>query len=740
MMKRRFWKNGLLLLLLAALLCAMGVYAWAAEELPAGGDMVKMPALETSADSFNMLALDGNGNPALKEGNYVNWIDRLDLTDADYALTFYQWLEDNCYTVLADPTQHPQLESGEYAYLAATIQGTGYFTYTGNKETDGQAALNAVYGQIAQNETAAFGYITAAYSAFDRDHPEVFWLSGKSQVMDMIGYSYYTSGKVTFTQYIYFVLQTEDFDLRADAYQDTAALSAAISERDNAVAQIVSQAQGSSYDMVQSFNRWLTTHNCYNSNISGADNDVYECISALTGSVGIHGPVCEGYARALKVLCDEMNIPCVLVDGKARTGAGGSEAHMWNYVQMDDGNWYAVDVTWNDPTVSGITSAVSGYEDEDYLLVGSETVIGSLPFIQSHPVSNTVTTNGTAFTNGPVLSAAAYTPAAVVVPEIKAKSFSLSFEDEILVNFYYTVSDLTDVTEHGMLVFYSEPDTVRFESADEVYRDGSYDEVKARYAVTTTGIPAKKMGETRYYVGYAALSDGTYAYSTAYDYSPKKYSMNMLGKDSTSAKQKSLCVAMLNYGAAAQTYFGYKTDALMNSELTQEQQALVISYDSSLFKGSVAAEGGKIGSFANTGSGFSKKSVTVSFEGAFCINYYFTPNQAVTGEMTLYCWTPEDYASAQVLTAENASDVVAMTDAGDGRYWAQVNGIAAKALDKTYYVAAVYTDAEGNTHCTGVIAYSLSKYCINNAKEGNAMQELAANTAMYGYYAAEYFR
>ena len=46
-------------------------------------------------------------------------------------------------------------------------------------------------------------------------------------------------------------------------------------------------------------------------------------------------------------------------------------------------------------------------------------------------------------------------------------------------------------------------------------------------------------------------------------------------------------------------------------------------------------------------------------------------------------------------------------------------------------------DAEGNTHCTGVIAYSLSKYCLNNAN-GN-MGALAQATAMYGYYAAQYF-
>ncbi len=326
----------------------------------------------------------------------------------------------------------------------------------------------------------------------------------------------------------------------------------------------------------------------------------------------------------------------------------------------------------------------------------------------------------------------------VVKPEITAKSFTLSFEDEILVNFYYAVSDTTNVLEHGMLVFYQDPGTPDFSIADKVYNEPVYDSAKARYMATTDGIAAKEMGDTRYYVAYAKLTDGTYAYSKAYDYSPKKYAMNLLPKASTSDKQKALCVAMLNYGAAAQTYFGYNTDNLMNAELTAEQKALNIAYDETLFKNSVAADPAKIGSFAATATGFSKKSATVSFEGAFSINYYFTPSAAVSGDMTLYIWTPEAYAAAATLTAENAT-VVPMVAGTDGRYFGQVEGIAAKSLDETYYVAGVYTDANGNTYCTGVIAYSLSKYCINNAKPGKDMQELASATAMYGYYAMLYF-
>jgi hypothetical protein len=321
--------------------------------------------------------------------------------------------------------------------------------------------------------------------------------------------------------------------------------------------------------------------------------------------------------------------------------------------------------------------------------------------------------------------------APVVAPVVDLASASLSFEDEILVNVYYTISDTTYVVKHGLLMFETNPGQANIANANGVYTGSA---AGANYIGTTDGIAAKEMGDDRYYCAYAQLSNGEYVYSRMVQYSPKKYATNMLGRESTSAEQKALCVAMLNYGAAAQTFFNYRTDALMNAGLTAEQKALVMDYNASLFTGAVPVDSSKVGGFGET-SGFAAKSASVSFEGAFAVNYYFTPSTAVSGDLKLYIWTPEDYAAATRLTAKNASTVVSMKAQADGSYWGQVEGIAAKMLDKTYYVAGVYADAQGNTYCTGVIAYSLSKYCMNNAKPGKDMQELAGATAMYGYYA-----
>jgi hypothetical protein len=404
-----------------------------------------------------------------------------------------------------------------------------------------------------------------------------------------------------------------------------------------------------------------------------------------------------------------------------------------------------------------LQSAIVGEEiyDEDWNYIGTaepELIWGQRVGVDSWPVlggekvyqvkacdgesaaySNTDVDGAHVLVDGVCTICGFYTEA----PTLTGKSFSLSFRDEILVNFYYNVENGGSIAEQGMLVFNTDPGTPEFALADQVYTGSITDGTK--FMNTTTGIAAKYMGDSRYYCAYAKLIDGTYVYSPLYQYSPKQYAMNMLGKASTSAKQKALCVAMLNYGAAAQKYFGYNAANLMNSELTAEQQALVIAYDPSLFTGAVAADSSKTGAFAATSSGFSKRSATVSFEGAFCVNYYFTPNCTVSGDMTLYIWTPEAYAAADTLTAENAAGTMTMVAGSDGRYWGRVSGIAAKDLDETYYVAGVYTDADGNTYCTGVIAYSLSEYCMRKAVNGNKMQQLASAAAMYGYYAQAHF-
>lgn len=86
-----------------------------------------------------------------------------------------------------------------------------------------------------------------------------------------------------------------------------------------------------------------------------------------------HQIVCEGYARAFKMLLDDLNIPCILVNGAYSSG-NIYEEHMWTYVQLDNGKWYAVDVTF-DNTDEMIDSGYEGQIEKistEYFLAGDD--------------------------------------------------------------------------------------------------------------------------------------------------------------------------------------------------------------------------------------------------------------------------------------------------------------------------------------------------------------------------------
>ena len=102
---------------------------------------------------------------------------------------------------------------------------------------------------------------------------------------------------------------------------------------------------------------------------------------------------------------------------------------------------------------------------------------------------------------------------------------------------------------------------------------------------------------------------------------------------------------------------------------------------------------------------------------------------------TFYYWDAETYNSVSKLTAQNATGKITMVSDGKGNWGAAVEGIAAKDMDSTVYVAGIYT-SNGTSYPTNVIAYSLGNYCKTVAANGEAF---GAATAVYGYYAKAYF-
>lgn len=158
--------------------------------------------------------------------------------------------------------------------------------------------------------------------------------------------------------------------------------------------EIGRQLQGySQYEQVREVHNWLINNIEYDVDLEA--QEPYSIVGALTEGKA----VCEGYARSFKYILDELNIPCVLVSGTGTNSNGETESHAWNYVQLN-GNWYAVDVTWDDPVIVGGSTGSTYLDDETryrHFLKGSNS------FLSSHSENGNLTPNSMEF-DFPMLS------------------------------------------------------------------------------------------------------------------------------------------------------------------------------------------------------------------------------------------------------------------------------------------------------------------------------------------------
>ena len=320
----------------------------------------------------------------------------------------------------------------------------------------------------------------------------------------------------------------------------------------------------------------------------------------------------------------------------------------------------------------------------------------------------------------------------VKAPTLLPGSGGLAFKDEIYYNVYFMINnpDKVEIVETGVISWTSPIDGT-IDTAEHV---SSGSEPYATYfKARSNPISAKNMGEELYMKVYARLADGTYVYSQLINYSAKTYAMNMINKDGNGDDVKALCVALLNYGAAAQQYFGYKTDELMNADISEEAQALVSAYSDSMIPELVQPGDQAAGLAAN--DGFVGIAPSVNFGGALGINYTALPKKAVDGDVKLYIWTEAELAAGEDLTLDNAVEVITMTAASSGVWTGRYSGISARKAGATVYACAVYTSGDVE-YRTGVVSYSVAAYCKSYAnKDGDKFQNMASLAAVYTYYA-----
>lgn len=139
---------------------------------------------------------------------------------------------------------------------------------------------------------------------------------------------------------------------------------------DNVIQSYIS-ADMSDYDKELAIHDWMIDWGSYDSDTlnhqqnAQPNPDHDNPYGFLIGKKGI----CLGYTSTFQLFMDMVGIPCMTVHG---TAYSKTQEHAWNMVSLD-GEWYCVDVTWDDPTTY---SSVSRMTAHMYFNVTSEFLRG----------------------------------------------------------------------------------------------------------------------------------------------------------------------------------------------------------------------------------------------------------------------------------------------------------------------------------------------------------------------------
>ena len=228
----------------------------------------------------------------------------------------------------------PNAEALLYAYdqLVAGVEGCAE-----------SISIQSPSGALTTEDVAI---ITDAYR---RDHAEHFW----------IGSSYSMRGTADAVTVI-----EPRYELTGEA------LANARVAFNNAIEAFL---DGITFDMSE-FERELLLHDRLASHVT-YDLDAPNAHNAY-GALVEGRAVCEGYAEALQVLLHRAHIKSMLVFGSSvNPSTGAPEGHAWNMVEID-GNYYHVDLTWNDQE----TNTYHAYFNQTDAVMSEDHTVDPTPY------------------------------------------------------------------------------------------------------------------------------------------------------------------------------------------------------------------------------------------------------------------------------------------------------------------------------------------------------------------------
>ncbi len=324
----------------------------------------------------------------------------------------------------------------------------------------------------------------------------------------------------------------------------------------------------------------------------------------------------------------------------------------------------------------------------------------------------------------------------IVDESLKFKSVSLTLESDIAMNFYARDTVL-EGWENPYVVFtkaiYSSNGNItgyETEKVSSFVRKADYSGVPC-HCFRFDGVKAYEMGSQVTATLYA-YKDGVLYKGAVVDYSVFKYASNMLNKTSDDAL-KTLLVDALNYGAAAQTYFAYNQENLVNEGLTEEQAAFATVQNPTVTSCTELIK--------NEGATVSFKAVSLVLKDKVTFNYYLN--------LANYNGDIEDLELRISYTNAYGEEDTAVIDGSDfvykrytdGNYYYVANFSELYAFQMREICSAEVYSKTTDTVISSTVLYSIESYVASKTNsDQNALVQLLWDMMKYGDAAENYFK
>ncbi len=224
--------------------------------------------------------------------------------------------------ILVSDNDVSSLEDYGVSYQEIDFDST-YYPYYAMLNSDEKKLYNQLYANINSSVTAFKPNVTLniddvhdVIEAVYNDHPEFFWLDS------------------TFT-YKY-TRKKECVQINLE-YNDTLNYKDIFDSKADAIISVAKNLE-TTYEKEKYVHDKLVSLITFNED----STDNQSAFSALVNN----STVCAGYARAFQYIMINLGIPCYYA-----SGYGENDGHAWNIV-MIDGEFYNVDLTWDDQTDS----------------------------------------------------------------------------------------------------------------------------------------------------------------------------------------------------------------------------------------------------------------------------------------------------------------------------------------------------------------------------------------------------